>query len=983
MIIDISHWRPVTDWDALAPNLDMLICKVSQGTGFQDDSWPTDKAQALQRRIPLVGFHFASNDDAAGQHANFKATGGDDSKGTWGRAFDLETNPNGTTVTGPVLEQLVQLAYSEWGIYPLLYSRADFLNQLVFQSGSIVYNCPLLLADWDTGLSAPPVPNGWATWIAWQYNDGVTGDGPYMIAGISQAVDHDKLNPAYTVQQVMAMITPLTQIQKMLAILQSEPQDAMIKVQWPDGKQVDVLNNDLFDEFIVATPVPTVPPAPPAPGPIQPPDPTPTPTPTPAPGSQPGRRVWTTDNDNLRDAGKHTGSNVLAQIPLGKDLYIQADKPVFDVPSKLTYVPLAPGGAANATAPIDPSKQPIFVAANLISSFDPASPPVLTPGTHKLQVTYNSQNIAGARKYRNDCGAACVWMLLHTLANKLGLAEPTFSIDDLADQTSLAKADVGLDTWELAKLAAQHGLTLALHTGDVTVPFVAQQIMAGFPVVCLIRYADLPEREDPDPFGHFVVVTGVEVDAGGSMTHVYLHDPDWWKAGKYQVEQGAYLKVTAAEFSAALANAPANPGSKLNQGLVVFWPAFTQSKQSDYPEFTCQDEGGTNLRWYGSINAPLVNAGFKKDDPAHLDLSRQNANKYIPVIGETGEVIGWALGTEFSTTPATLPMQPTPPPVSNPGIPGLVPTSSKMSLHVMAGSHGGQVVNLVGACRAAGRRMPGIHLTRSLNWQGQVQIASLKQVDPDLLFSLRILYPDSYLSPKDDKDWRWLDFTRTDMRWQGKALGDWYQDSFIEPDKDAQLASWHQPINEPTSEGSTPYLPVGGLQPSHFQGFVTLWHGILDSFEARGRKCAVFAFPMENPPLEFWQDTGVLDLLRRVKAGGHILMLHQYLAPDLAPGNWTEQISIMRHKQIIALLPDDLKNILMCCGEFGAGYAAQWGIQQLLAGWAQADKVLAGDNMLFMGNWTVDTGGNIKLWGPSDLSGHLSEIQAYLVGYQP
>lgn len=760
---------------------------------------------------------------------------------------------------------------------------------------------------------------------------------------------------------------------------------------------------------------------------------------------------------NLRTGPAYTAKFVKQIGPFGNTtpfavlLYQEKDDPG----STHTYAPLQDGSG--------------WVATDLLLDYDPDAPPVVTAN---VAVPYRGQFDNQAPIPNNWCLPDCIGMLLDWRASVLGIADAQPSTRDLAMQTSLAvDPSQGLITRVGIGLAAKYGMTLELRN-DLTPPAIDGELAAGRPVVVLIKYGEIPEREDQaDPFGHFVVIRGKDT------TGYRINDPDWRTIGNFKELQGENLHILSSELVAALSKAEAP-----YQGLIVVGlPPATPVVQPPAigKTYYCIDPNGANYRTSGDITAPISGPGVVYGDAVTIDDTQVNVNGYAPVIGPGNVTQAWTKLSEYSLTQP--PAQPTntgtnPPPVVTPRVtkqmkvnypagnsinlhltpdtlatsrikdttgqdisilngtvlnvlvdptpytdptghvvqmyqidpneaplggwwadgdyltdpnapvqpaPPPASTISKMSLHVMAGSHGGQVVQMVGDCASAGKNFPGIHLTRSLNWQGQVQIAQLKKADPKIKVSLRIYYPDSYLSPSGPNDWKFFDFNRTDMRGQGKAMGDWYQTSFIDPDPDAQLADWHQCINEPTSEGQTSYLPAP-LQPSHYAGFVTFWTGVLDSFEAHGRKAAVFAFPMEHPPLEFWQDAGVLDLLRRVKANGHILMLHQYLAPDVAPGNWTEQTSIQRHKQIVALLPDDLKDVLICFGEYGAGYAARWQVDQLLEGWKLADHELADlGNVLFAANWTVDVGGNIATWGPSDLSADLPKIHDYRLNYTP
>lgn len=127
----------------------------------------------------------------------------------------------------------------------------------------------------------------------------------------------------------------------------------------------------------------------------------------------------------------------------------------------------------------------------------------------------------GANFRRNDCGVACVAMLLSYYGKLDGL-----SVDALTRQTGLAASDSGLYPVQLAVLGAQHDLPLAVHSGT-TLDAIRGEIDAGRPVIALVAYRYILGRLDqadnvPGKDGHFLVILGYD------DTHVVANDPDTW-----------------------------------------------------------------------------------------------------------------------------------------------------------------------------------------------------------------------------------------------------------------------------------------------------------------------------------------------------------------------------------------------------------------------------------------------------------------------
>jgi len=163
-----------------------------------------------------------------------------------------------------------------------------------------------------------------------------------------------------------------------------------------------------------------------------------------------------------------------------------------------------------------------------------------------LNIPYRSQEAPDARRYRNDCGPACVGMLLDWQAQVKGLTTPRIATDQLSSETSLASSDSGLRTAQLVTLALAHGLKLNLVT-TANIQNIVDEINAGRPVLCLISYGPLTGRENQfDSGGHFLLAVGYDGN------NIYVNDPDWYNHGAITMEQGHNWKVPITQFAQAL-----------------------------------------------------------------------------------------------------------------------------------------------------------------------------------------------------------------------------------------------------------------------------------------------------------------------------------------------------------------------------------------------------------------------------------------------
>lgn len=157
-----------------------------------------------------------------------------------------------------------------------------------------------------------------------------------------------------------------------------------------------------------------------------------------------------------------------------------------------------------------------------------------------LDVPYHSQEDTDARKFRNDCGAACCNMLLQHFHRG------TFKTDDLSAETTLVNRDNGLYTQDLVKLLARHNLP-AVYDARPTPSAIKADLDKGLPSIALIWYGKLLGRQNqPDTGGHFVLIVGYSDDS------YWLNDPDWY-AGQRDV--GHQWQVPATQLEAALREA--------------------------------------------------------------------------------------------------------------------------------------------------------------------------------------------------------------------------------------------------------------------------------------------------------------------------------------------------------------------------------------------------------------------------------------------
>jgi len=166
-----------------------------------------------------------------------------------------------------------------------------------------------------------------------------------------------------------------------------------------------------------------------------------------------------------------------------------------------------------------------------------------------LDVPYRSQESQDASRYRNDCGPACVGMLLDWVKQVKGLSTPYVSTDTLSSKTALVSSAPGLTPEQLVTLAAAYNLNLQ-RSDQLTLGKITSELLAGRPVLMLIAYGPLTGRENQaDTGGHFVIVVGFDAN------NVYLNDPEWWNNGSQKMSDGHNWKVPMTQFYQAIMQA--------------------------------------------------------------------------------------------------------------------------------------------------------------------------------------------------------------------------------------------------------------------------------------------------------------------------------------------------------------------------------------------------------------------------------------------
>jgi GH25 family lysozyme M1 (1,4-beta-N-acetylmuramidase) len=195
--LDVSRWQNTINWAQVkAAGKQFVVMKATEGTGYVDPMYSTNRAGAMGVGIPMAAYHFASPDTSANEAVleadHYVAVAGL-TAGNLLPALDLEQ-------TGGLTPALLQVWVRKWldevtaklGIRPMIYVSPNFWTSKMANNTSIAAAgyTSLWIANW--GVTSPTVPAGnWNGngYTFWQYTD--CGH----VAGITTGcVDLDRYN---------------------------------------------------------------------------------------------------------------------------------------------------------------------------------------------------------------------------------------------------------------------------------------------------------------------------------------------------------------------------------------------------------------------------------------------------------------------------------------------------------------------------------------------------------------------------------------------------------------------------------------------------------------------------------------------------------------------------------------------------------------------------------------------------------------------
>lgn len=190
-IIDLSHHNGnVSLLQAAGDGIVGVIHKATQGLGFKDNMYATNRQKAQDAGLLWGAYHFGDGSDPVAQADNFLNFVKPDDKTLL--VLDFEENTVGQTMTLDGARAFVNRINDQAKRFPGLYGGSFLKQQLGAQNDPVLANCWLWIAQY-TLAPTPTVPKNWPTWTMWQYTDGTNGSQPHSVQGVGTC-DRDQFN---------------------------------------------------------------------------------------------------------------------------------------------------------------------------------------------------------------------------------------------------------------------------------------------------------------------------------------------------------------------------------------------------------------------------------------------------------------------------------------------------------------------------------------------------------------------------------------------------------------------------------------------------------------------------------------------------------------------------------------------------------------------------------------------------------------------
>jgi lysozyme len=181
--IDVSHHDGTINWSdvkADPQNIQFAYLKATEGTGFKDQTFITNRAGAATNNIPIGAYHFYHPELSPVDQAHFFcSTINPLLQNDLPPALDFEPDTLNSIPAANVIADLHTFLNSVESLsrkQPVIYTNHNsWVNVLGNPADFVQYK--LWIASYGNGNSLPHLFGGWVEWAIWQYTDSGHVDG--------------------------------------------------------------------------------------------------------------------------------------------------------------------------------------------------------------------------------------------------------------------------------------------------------------------------------------------------------------------------------------------------------------------------------------------------------------------------------------------------------------------------------------------------------------------------------------------------------------------------------------------------------------------------------------------------------------------------------------------------------------------------------------------------------------------------------------
>lgn len=231
LVIDLSHWNPTPDWNALYKAGTVgVILKATEGTSYVDETWRGRAFDAMAAGLKVATYHFLRPGDMVAQMDHYISE--TDTLMPLGSRVCLDHEDEDVSL-GDLLTAVSAIQMARPDLQIAIYSGHLIKDQLGAECNEALAETSLWIAHYTSNESPTWPYQTWPMWSLWQYTDSET------VEGVSDPVDANRWNG--TEEHLLEWFGPAGGSEP---IPEPQPQHVVtVAIEAPTGVQVIVRVN--------------------------------------------------------------------------------------------------------------------------------------------------------------------------------------------------------------------------------------------------------------------------------------------------------------------------------------------------------------------------------------------------------------------------------------------------------------------------------------------------------------------------------------------------------------------------------------------------------------------------------------------------------------------------------------------------------------------------------------------------------------------